>query len=112
MRKRNITTSISDGGVVSLLVEQGGTGYDPNSPPTITIDALLLLDFRSIKIIFLYFPPFFHIGLFLLIFYQLHYLLIYQVHIMHSVHYLTLTFLIHIIVMSMDNDVEQLYLNK
>ena len=33
-----ITTSISDGGVVSLLVEQGGTGYDPNNPPTITID--------------------------------------------------------------------------
>ena len=35
----SITTSIQDGGVVTLTVSTGGTGYDPNSPPTITIDA-------------------------------------------------------------------------
>ena len=35
----SISTSIQDGGVVTLTVSTGGTGYDPNSPPTITIDA-------------------------------------------------------------------------
>ena len=35
----SITTSIQDGGVVTLTVATGGSGYDPNSPPTITIDA-------------------------------------------------------------------------
>ena len=35
----SISTSIQDGGVVTLTVSTGGTGYDPNSPPTITVDA-------------------------------------------------------------------------
>ena len=34
-----ITTSIQDGGVVTLTVANGGSGYDPNNLPTITIDS-------------------------------------------------------------------------
>ena len=34
-----ITTSILDGGVVTLTVANGGSGYDPTNLPTITIDA-------------------------------------------------------------------------
>ena len=34
-----IETTIEDGGVVSLLVVDGGTGYNPSNLPTITIDA-------------------------------------------------------------------------
>ena len=34
----NIETTIGDGGVLSLLVVGGGSNYDPENPPTITID--------------------------------------------------------------------------
>jgi hypothetical protein len=34
----NIETTIGDGGVLSLLVVGGGLNYDPQNPPTITID--------------------------------------------------------------------------
>jgi len=34
-----IETSIMDGGVVTLTVANGGSGYDPSNLPTITIDA-------------------------------------------------------------------------
>ena len=35
----SITTSIIDGGVTTLTVANGGSGYDPNNLPTITVDA-------------------------------------------------------------------------
>ena len=35
----SITTSILDGGVVTLTVANGGSGYNPTNLPTITIDA-------------------------------------------------------------------------
>jgi len=34
-----ITTSILDGGVTTLTVANGGSGYDPSNLPTITVDA-------------------------------------------------------------------------
>lgn len=34
-----VESTIEDGGVVSLSVVSGGTGYNPASPPTLTIDA-------------------------------------------------------------------------
>lgn len=35
----NVESTIEDGGVVSLSIVGGGTGYDPANPPTISIDA-------------------------------------------------------------------------
>ena len=35
----SITSSIIDGGVTTLTVANGGSGYDPNNLPTITVDA-------------------------------------------------------------------------
>ena len=34
-----VESTIEDGGVVSLSIVSGGTGYDPANPPTISIDA-------------------------------------------------------------------------